>query len=87
MSDARRSRDPGAGRDAEVEAQAEAEEDAEEVGSEWHFWLLAVLVVAGAALLFAPRFFLPELLTFLGVLLVVAGALGWVVKWAIARSG
>lgn len=73
--------------EAEAEEAARAEEDAEEVGGEWHVWLLAAIVVIGVALFFAPRFFLPELVGSLGVLLVVIGVLGWVVKWAIARTG
>lgn len=72
--------------DAEAEAAANAEDDAEDVESEWHVWILAAIVVAGIALFFAPRFFLPELLGSLGVFLVVIGLLGWVVKWAIERT-
>lgn len=73
--------------EAEAEEAARAEEDAEEVSGEWHVWLLAAIVVIGVALFFAPRFFLPELVGSLGLLLVAIGVLGWVVKWAIARTG
>lgn len=101
MSDARRSGDVGEDADggptadrgadgraeAETESEAQAAEDAEEVGSEWHVWLLAVLVVAGVVLLFAPRGFVPELLANLGALLVLIGVLGWTIRWVISRSG
>lgn len=72
--------------EAEEQAAAEAEEDAENVESEWHVWILAAVVVAGIALFFAPRFFLPELLGSLGLFLVFIGVLGWAIKWAIERT-
>lgn len=72
-----------AGPTEEPTAEEAAEDDAEDVESEWHVWILALVVVAGVALFFAPRFLLPELLGSLGVLLVVIGALGLLVKWAI----
>lgn len=50
-------------------------------------WIFALIVVAGIALFSAPRFFLPELLGTLGAFLVMIGALGWVVEWAIERGG
>lgn len=99
MSDATGSSDsgddasaPARGRDADraagqTESEAEAEEDAREVGSEWHVWLAVVLVVAGVVLLFAPRDLVPELLTYLGALLILAGVIGWLVQWAIGRVG
>ena len=72
-------------RDPETPEEAAAE-DAEEVEGEWHVWILGLLVVAGIALFFAPRFFLPELLGSLGVFLVLIGVLGWLVTVAIGRS-
>lgn len=99
MSDATRSGDPGGdvgapprdrdadGAETRTESEAEAEEDAREVGSEWHVWLIAIVVIAGVVLLFAPPSLVPELLTYIGALLVLAGVIGWLVKWAIGRSG
>lgn len=72
--------------DAAPTAEEEAADDAEDVESEWHFWILAAVVVIGIALVFAPRFFLPELVGTLGAFLVLVGAVGWVLKWAIDRS-
>lgn len=85
-AEARKPAGPNARETTAAEEKAEAEEDAEEVKSEWHFWIFALLVVAGIALFFAPRFFLPELLVSLGAFLVTIGVLGWVIKWAIERS-
>lgn len=77
-----------AGRPADVEPTDEeaAEDDAEDVESEWHVWILGLIVVAGIVLFFAPRFLVPELLGTLGVFLVVIGVLAWAIKWAIERS-
>lgn len=81
---AERAAEPAPG--AEEESAAEAADDAEDVESEWHGWLLGLVVVAGVVLFFAPGFLVPELLGTLGAFLVAVGLLGLVLRWAIARS-
>ena len=71
---------------AEPTAEEEAADDAEDVESEWHVWILGLLAVAGIALFFAPRSFVPELLGTLGLFLVAIGVLGYAIEWAIERS-
>lgn len=74
--------DPG----GEPTAEEEAANDAEDVESEWHVWILGLIVVAGIALFFAPGWLVPELLGTLGGFLVAIGLFGWGIKWAIERT-
>ena len=71
---------------AEPTEEEEAANDAEDVESEWHVWVIGLIVVAGIALFFAPGWLVPELLGTLGAFLVAVGVVGLVVKWAIERS-
>lgn len=73
--------------EAAPSAEEEAEDDARDVESEWHGWLLGLVVVAGIVLFLAPGFLVPELLGTLGAFLVAIGVFGFVLKWAIERSG
>lgn len=56
--------------------------DEEQVETEWHLWVIATLVVAGLALLAFP----PEGWSWIGILLLVLAAVGWVTKTAIERT-
>lgn len=57
------------------------ESDAEAAESEWHFWLVGILIVLGIVLLVAPEPMVPELLLGLGPIFLAAGVVGWVIQW------
>lgn len=73
--------DPNAAVDVEDD-----ESEEEQLSSEWHTWLIGILVVAGILAFVAPRGMLPELAGSLGPLLIALGLIGWVAKWALARG-
>lgn len=58
----------------------EGETDAEQVQREWYLWVVAALLVGGAALALLPLGPIPGELAFLGAIVVVFVALGWLFK-------
>lgn len=55
--------------------------DEEQVESEWHFWLLAILVASGVILIIFP----PDILPIIGFLLIAAAVAGWLLKTILER--
>lgn len=53
--------------------------DEEQTEQEWHFWLFALLVVAGGLLIAFPPGFWPEV----GFAVVAGAAVGWLLKTAV----
>jgi len=64
----------------EEEVESPDTED-EKIELEWHFWLAALLVVAGGVLVLFP----PSVWPSMGFALVAAGVIGWILKEAIER--
>ncbi len=56
--------------------------DEEQTESEWHFWLIALLVIAGALLVVFPPGFWPEI----GFALIGFAVVGWIAKTVIERT-
>ncbi|QKY19189.1 hypothetical protein B4589_001905 [Halolamina sp. CBA1230] len=56
--------------------------DEEQVETEWHFWLLAILLGAGILLIIFPPGILPEI----GFALVAAAVAGWILKTVIEKE-
>lgn len=73
--------DPNAAVDVEDD-----ESEEEQLTSEWHMWVIGILVVVGIVAIAAPSGILPELLGSLGPLLIALGLIGWVVQWLLSRG-
>jgi len=56
--------------------EADEPTDEEQVETEWHFWLLAVLVAGGVVLVIFPL----EILPGIGFVLIALAVVGWVFK-------
>lgn len=56
--------------------------DEEQVETEWHFWLIALLVVAGGLLVAFPPAFWPDV----GYALVGLAVVAWITKTLIERG-
>lgn len=56
--------------------------DEEQVETEWHLWVIAILVAAGLTLLA----FRPADWFWMGILLLLLATVGWVTKTAIERT-
>jgi len=54
----------------------------EQVETEWHFWLFAILATAGFGLLLFPPGILPEM----GYLLIGLAVVGWVAKTVVEKG-
>lgn len=54
----------------------------EQVETEWHFWLLAILLLGGVTLILFP----PDIWPDLGFALVAVAVIGWVLKEITERA-
>lgn len=56
--------------------------DEEQVETEWHLWLFAILVLGGAVLVFFPPTIWPDL----GFVFIAIGVVGWILKTVIEKT-
>ena len=75
------SADPNARPDGGTEDEAHPT-DEEQTETEWHIWVVALLIVGGGALVIFP----PQNWPWVGFVLVGIGALAWVLKTLIERA-
>ena len=72
----------GHSHDGEEEEDVESPDTEEEkIELEWHFWLAALLVVAGGVLVVFP----PSVWPSMGFALIAVAVIGWILKEAIER--
>lgn len=56
--------------------------DEEQVETEWHLWLFAILVLGGVALIIFPPTIWPDL----GFALIGVAVVGWILKTVIEKT-
>lgn len=72
-------------RDSGTDVDEESAYDADELRSEWHVWLVAILLVVGLVGLLAPTGSVPEILVGLAPILIVVAVLAGVGQWLFRR--
>lgn len=68
-------------RTGETEDVESPDTEAEKMRLEWHFWVLALLIVAGGVLVLFP----PSIRPNMGFALLAVAVIGWILKEALER--